>query len=68
MKMIKPNWQTTILQHLCVTVLAVSYSFFLDSSFFFMSVKIDYLNFREKDMSIFAKKKKNAQRKKEEER
>ena len=33
-----------------------------------MSVKIDYLNFREKDMTIFAekKKKKKAQRKKEE--
>ena len=32
-----------------------------------MSVKIDYLNFREKDMTIFAeKKKKNVQRKKEE--
>ena len=32
-----------------------------------MSVKIDYLNFREKDMTIFAeKKKKNAQRKEEE--
>ena len=30
-----------------------------------MSVKIDYLNFREKDMTIFAKKKKKiAQRKK----
>ena len=33
-----------------------------------MSVKIDYLNIREKDMTIFAekKKKKKAQRKKEE--
>ena len=30
-----------------------------------MSVKIDYLNFREKKMTIFAEKK-NAQRKKEE--
>ena len=31
-----------------------------------MSVKIDYLNFCEKDMTIFAKnKRKNAQRKKE---
>ena len=33
-----------------------------------MSVKIDYLNFREKDMTIFAEKKKNAQRKKEKDR
>ena len=28
-----------------------------------MSVKIDYLNFREKYMTIFVEKKKNAQRK-----
>ena len=50
-------------------MLAISYSFFLDPIFFFflMSVKIDYLNFREKDMTIFVeKKKKNVQRKKEE--
>ena len=32
-----------------------------------MNVKVDYMNFREKDMTIFAEKeKKNAQRKKEE--
>ena len=31
---------------------------------FFMSVKIDYLNFREKDMSIFAKKKKKMRKEK----
>ena len=48
-------------------MLAVSYSFFLDPSYFFMSVMIEYLNFREKDMTIFAeKKKKNAQKKEEE--
>ena len=29
-----------------------------------MSVKIDYLNFREKDMSIFAKKKKKMRKEK----
>ena len=61
--------------NICVTVLAISYSFFLDPKrfyfilllFFLMSVKIDYLNFREIDMTIFAeKKKKNAQRKEEE--
>ena len=47
-------------------MLAISYSFFLDPKrfyfilllFFLMSVKIDYLNFREKDMTIFAEKKK----------
>ena len=33
-------------------------------AFFFMSVKIDYLNFREKDMSIFAKKKKKMRKEK----
>ena len=66
MKMIKPNWQTTILQYLCHYVGCFN-SFFLGPSyFFFMSVKIDYLNFREKDMTIFAEKKKKAQRKKEE--
>ena len=47
-------------------MLVVSYSFFLDPSYLFMSVMIEYLNFREKDMTIFAEKKKNAQRKKEE--
>ena len=64
--MIKPGKQ--LYYNICVTVLAVSYSFFLDPSYFFMSVKIDYLNFHEKDMTIFVekKKKKNAQRKKEE--
>ena len=33
-----------------------------------MSVKIDYLNFREKDMTIFAEKKKKMRKEKEEER
>jgi len=33
-----------------------------------MSVKIDYLNFREKDMTIFAKKKTKMRKEKEEER
>ena len=63
MKMIKPGKQ--LYYNIYVTVLVVSYSFFLDPSYFFMSVKIDYLNFHEKDMTIFAEKKKNAQRKKE---
>ena len=62
MKMIKPGKQ--LYYNICVTVLVVSYSFFLDPSYFFMSVKIDYLNFREKDMSIFAKKKKKMRKEK----
>ena len=63
MKMINSTGKQ-LYYNICVTVLAVSYSFFLDPSYFFMSVKIDYLNFREKDMTIFAeKKKKIAQRK-----
>ena len=33
-----------------------------------MSVKIDYLNFREKHMTIFAKKKKKLRKEKKEER
>ena len=45
-------------------MLAVSYSFFLDPSYFFMSVKIDYLNFHEKDMTIFAEKKKKMRKEK----
>ena len=45
-------------------VLAVSYSFFLDPSYFFMSVKINYLNFHEKDMTIFAEKKKKMRKEK----
>ena len=45
-------------------MLAVSHSFFLDPSYFFMSIKIDYLNFREKDMTIFAEKKKKCAKKK----
>ena len=62
MKMIKPGKQ--LYYNIYVTVLAISYSFFLNPSYFFMSVKIDYLDFREKNMTIFAeKKKKNAQRK-----
>ena len=39
MKMIKPGKQ--LYYNICVTVLVVSYSFFLDPSYFFMSVKID---------------------------
>ena len=74
MKMMKPNWQTTILQHLCYCVgyfllflFRSKLFYFILLLFFLMSVKIDYLNFREKDMTIFAeKKKKNAQRKEEE--
>ena len=49
-------------------MLVVSYSFFLDPSYFFMSVMIEYLNFREKDMTIFAEKKKKMRKEKEEER
>ena len=37
--------------------MAVSYSFFLDPSYFFMSVKIDYLNFHEKDEYFCLKEK-----------
>ena len=67
MKMIKPNYQTTILQHLCYCVGCFLLFLLRSKLFFFMSVKIDYLNFREKDMTIFAEKeKKNTQRKKEE--
>ena len=62
MKMIKPGKQ--LYYNICVTVLAVSYSFFLDPSYFFMSVKIDYLNFHEKDMTIFVEKKKKSAKKK----
>ena len=49
-------------------MLAISYSFFLNPSYFFMSVKIDYLDFREKNMTIFAEKKKQMHKEKEEER
>ena len=56
MKMIKPSKQ--LYYNICVTGLAVSYSFSLDPSYFFMSVKIGYFNFREKHMTIFAEKKK----------
>ena len=49
-------------------MLAISYSFFLDPSYFFMSVKIDYFNFREINMTIFAEKKKKMHKEKKEER
>ena len=66
MKMIKPGKQ--LYYNIYVTVLVVSYSFFLDPSYFFMSVKIDYLNFREKDMTIFDEKKKMCKEKKKKDR
>ena len=58
-KLAHENDKTQLANNYTTTsVLAVSYSFFLDPSYFFMSVKIDYLNFCEKHMTIFAEKKK----------
>ena len=48
-KLAHENDKTQLANNYTTTsVLAVSYSFFLDPSYFFMSVKIDYLNFCEK--------------------
>ena len=58
MKMIKPSKQ--LYYNICVTVLAISYFFFLDPSYFFflLMLRLTIWIFVKKNMTIFAKKKK----------
>ena len=61
-KLVHENDKTQLANNYTITFVLLCWLFLNLSSqiqvIFFMSVKIDYLNFREKDMTIFAEKKK----------
>ena len=69
-KLVHENDKTQLANNYTITFVLLCWLFLILSSqiqaIFFMSVKIDYMNFHEKDMTIFAEKKKKCAKKEEE--